>query len=101
MKGCDMTKIEKALTAVSLAYDFETNDRGGNLLIAMRELLASLKSNEFDSRGYLVDPEDLQGSFLALFQLWLGVTGLTVTTPKDPTIEDAFTALHAVSGVPA
>jgi hypothetical protein len=100
-----MTKIEKVLTAISLAYDFETTDRGGNLLIAMRELLASLKSNEFDSRGYLVEPEELQDSFLELFQLWLGVTGLKVTTvPKDPTIEDAFTALHAVSalyGVPA
>jgi hypothetical protein len=97
-----MTKSEKVLTAITAVYSLETTDRGCDLLIAMRELLVSLKNNEFDSRGYLVEPEDLQDSFLALFQLWLGVTGLKLTTvPKDPTIEDAFTALHAVSGVPA
>lgn len=99
-----MTRTENFLTAITTATTFETTDRGRDLLIAMRELLANLEAGEFDSRGYVVDPKELEGAFLTLFQLWLGKTGYKVPTIEAPTIEDAFTAIYAVSathGVPA
>jgi hypothetical protein len=98
-----MTKNEEMLTAITKAATFETSDRGCNLLIAMRELLSSLNTHE-DSRGYLVSHEELRDSFLTLFQMWLGETGYKVPTVEAKTLDDAFTAIYAVSavyGVPA
>ena len=90
-----MTKTEKLLTAITTAASFETNDSSYSLLIAMREVLSTLNKNEFDSRGYLVEPEELEESFLALFKLWL--VGTKHNVPKSPTMDDALTVLSAVS----
>jgi len=92
-----MTRIDEFLTAISTAATFETADSGCNLLIAMRELLSRLKANDWDSGGYHVEPDELEASFLALFQMWLGVTGYKVPTVEHPTMEDAFTVLSGVS----
>jgi hypothetical protein len=101
-----MTKTEKLLTAITKAATFETKDRGRDLLIAMRELLSVLKNGSFDSNGYLVDPDEIESSFLTLFRLWLGETGYKVPArineDKVPpveakTLDDAFTAIYAVS----
>jgi hypothetical protein len=97
-----MTKTEKLLAAITTTYTFETTDRGFYLLIAMRELLSRLQSNDWDSSGYLVDPEELEESFLALFQMWLGVTGYKVPVVDGvnvdaPTLDDVFTILACVS----
>jgi len=48
-----MTKTEKLLTAITTAVTFETTVPGCNLLIAMRELLSRLQSNDWDYSGYL------------------------------------------------
>jgi hypothetical protein len=97
-----MTKTEKLLAAITTAYTFETTDRGFYLLIAMRELLSRLQSNDWDSSGYLVDPEELEESFLSLFQMWLGVTGYKVPVVDGanvdaPTLDDVLTILTCVS----
>jgi hypothetical protein len=99
-----MTKTEKLLTAITTAVTFETTVPGCNLLIAMRELLSRLQSNDWDSSGYLVDPEELEESFLALFQMWLGVTGYKVpaidgANVDAPTMDDALTVLCVVSAL--
>jgi hypothetical protein len=90
-----MTKMEKLLTAVCTALGVETHGNSYALLIAMREVLSTLNRNEFDSRGYLVEPEELDESFLALFKLWL--VGTKHNVPKSPTMDDALTVLSAVS----
>jgi hypothetical protein len=99
-----MTKTEKLLAAITTTYTFETTDRGFYLLIAMRELISRLQSNDWDSSGYLVDPEELEESFLALFQMWLGVTGYKVPAVDGvnvdaPTMDDALTVFCAVDAI--
>ena len=99
-----MTKSEKFLTVITTAYTFEPTVPGCNLLIAMRELLSRLQSNDWDSSGYLVDPEELEESFLELFQMWLGVTGYKVPAVDGanvdaPTMDDALTVLCIVSAL--
>jgi hypothetical protein len=94
-----MTKSEKYLTAITTACTFETSERGHDLLIAMRELVSVLKNNSFDSNGYLVDPEEIEASFLTLFRLWLGETAYKVPTVEAKTLDGAFTAIYAVSAV--
>jgi hypothetical protein len=90
-----MTKPEKLLTAITVVVGFETNDSSYSLLIAMREVLSTLNKNEFDSRGYLVEPDELEESFLALFKLWL--VGTKHNVPKSTTMDDALTMLTAAS----
>ncbi|MFZ3279088.1 MAG: hypothetical protein WA182_19495 [Candidatus Sulfotelmatobacter sp.] len=92
-----MTKTEKLLTTITTAATFETTDRGYDLLIAMRELLSRLKSNDWDSGGYRVEPEELEASFLTLFRLWRDATGYKLLTTTEQTIEDAFTVIYGVS----
>jgi hypothetical protein len=97
-----MTKSEKFLTVITTAYTFEPTVPGCNLLVAMRELISRLQSNDWDSSGYLVDPEELEESFLALFQMWLGVTGYKVpaidgANVDAPTLDDVLTILTCVS----
>jgi hypothetical protein len=99
-----MTKSEKFLTVITTAYTFEPTAPGCNLLIAMRELISRLQSNDWDSSGYLVDPEELEESFLALFQMWLGVTGYKVPAVdgvniEAPTMDDALTVFCAVDAI--
>jgi hypothetical protein len=87
--------IEDFLTAVTTAWSFETTERGFDLLTAMRELLFGVQKT-ITGPDYIADAypvENLEASFLALFRLWIGVTGNKVPDIKDPTIEDAFTVL--------
>jgi len=90
-----MTRTEKLLTAITVVVGFETDEYSYHLLIAMREVLCTLNKNEFDTRGYLVEPEELQDSFLELFKVWLTVTQRDA--PKSPTMDDALTMLTAAS----
>ena len=90
-----MTKTEKLLTAITVVVGFETDEYSYRLLIAMREVLCTLNKNEFDTRGYLVEPEELQDSFLELFKVWLTVTQRDA--PKSPTMDDALSMLTAAS----
>lgn len=89
--------IEDFLIAVHTAWSFETTDRGHDLLVAMKELLFSIKNNHADPE-YLdaYGIEHLEVSFLTLFQLWLGATGFKVPALESVTLDDAFTVLFGV-----
>jgi hypothetical protein len=96
--------IEDFLTAVATAWSIETTERGHDLLVAMLEMLSSIRNFErdTDSRGYDMQLEILEHSFLTLFRLWLGVTGLKVptlgaVTLEAATLEDAFTVSFGAS----
>ena len=86
--------IEDFLIAIHTAWSFETDDHGHDLLVAMKELLFSIKNNSANP-AYLdvYGIEHLEVSFLRLFRQWVGVTGFKVPTIENPTLEDAFTVL--------
>lgn len=89
------------LTAVTSAWSFETTERGFDLLTAMRERLFGVEKI-ITGPAYLADAypiENLEDSFLALFRLWLGVTGNKVPALVNPTLADAFNVLFAASAM--
>jgi|SRR5580698_961587 hypothetical protein len=89
--------IEDFLIAIHTAWSFETTHRGHDLLVAMKELLFSIKNNGIDP-DYLdvYGIEPLENSFLMLFRMWLRATGFKVPILKDPTMDDAFTVVFGV-----
>lgn len=88
--------IEDFLIVAHTAGSFETTEPGYDLLVAMTELLFSIKNYE-DAEPDRIEPiETFELSFLTLFRLWLGVTGFKVPTLENPTLEDAFTVLFGV-----
>src|SRR6185437_1039134 len=93
--------IEDFLTAATTVWSFEGTERGYELLVAMRELLFSIRNAIGDDHRMDIGDahriETLEDSFLELFRLWLGATGHKVPMLIEPTLEDAFTLLFGLS----
>lgn len=91
------------LIACTTVSSFECSERGYELLVAMIELLLSIKNTDPDPAS--IDNacgnriETLARSFLSLFRLWLDATWFTVPTLEDATFEDAFIVLFGASAM--